>query len=563
MAGRHRKLRTNAPAGRQPASKKRELSMDPIPLRPSAESPLQMKRREFLKGVGAGALALPAIAGPFVRSAPRAAGATNGAAQQAAKNPDGLSPDHFVPLDKKLDPKWVEKLFAKGEPTIYSGSYRAACAMPVGGIGCGQLYVGGDGTLRTWELFNRRGFSGWGQHNYEADYEKKKIARVVEHGFAVAVKRADGSWKVKRLREEDFPNVTMKGEHPIAEFTYPATDDGDDRFHVETKLEVCAPFIPANAEDSTLRATKPNVEPVLLSWMENVTAPDSGDLFGGKRLNVVNAGANWTEVVARFESRKPPADRMAPVVFADFEGSDYGAWTVAGEALGKSTSRGTEPKQNPVTGFLGKGLVNTYRPTDDVTGTRTSPKFKIERRFINFLIGGGKSKETALRLLVDGEVVASASGQDNERLAWAFFDCEKWLGKEATLEIVDAAKGGWGHVNVDQIEFDDVPRIENGGPFETRRDVGTMHWIAFGDASASLLWSGSDEEMSLESAAFRTGSVNGVAPPSSPKAVPHTSVTSRPNHPVTILPQFARLSPGPDANFDFALVWHHPNAEHG
>src|SRR5262245_18193916 len=241
MAGRHRKLRTNAPAGRQPASKKRELSMDPIPLRPSAESPLQMKRREFLKGVGAGAHALPAIAGPFVR-----------AAQQAAKNPDGLAPDHFVPLSKKLDPPWKAPLFAKGEPTMYSGAHRAACAMPVGGIGCGQLYVGGDGTLRTWEIFNRRGFSGWGQHNYDDDYEKTKIARVVEHGFAVAVKRADGSWKVKRLREEDFPNVTMKGEHPIAVFTYPATDDGDDRFHVETKLEVCAPFIPGNAEDSTL-----------------------------------------------------------------------------------------------------------------------------------------------------------------------------------------------------------------------------------------------------------------------------------------------------------------------
>ena len=73
--------------------------MDPIPLRPSVDSPLQIQRREFLKGMGAGALALPAIAGPFVRAAKGAtqqgAGAA-GAVQQAAKNLDGVSPDGAI-----------------------------------------------------------------------------------------------------------------------------------------------------------------------------------------------------------------------------------------------------------------------------------------------------------------------------------------------------------------------------------------------------------------------------------------------------------------------------------
>src|SRR6185295_911376 len=180
------------------------------PLLRSALSPFELRRREFLKSVGAGALALPGIAGPFAR-------ATLGAGQDArAQNANGIAADHFVPLDKKLDPKWVASLFAKGGATIYSGARRAACGMPVGGIGCGQLYVGGDGTLRTWEIFNRHTFSGWGQHNYEF----QKLPRVVEHGFAVAVLRDDGTWKVRRLREEDVPDVTMKGEHPVAEFTY-------------------------------------------------------------------------------------------------------------------------------------------------------------------------------------------------------------------------------------------------------------------------------------------------------------------------------------------------------
>lgn len=41
-----------------------------------------------------------------------------------------------------------------------------------------------------------------------------------------------------------------------------------------------------------------------------------------------------------------------------------------------------------VEGFLGKGLVNTFRGGDDATGTLSSPPFKIERRFLAFLIGG-------------------------------------------------------------------------------------------------------------------------------------------------------------------------------
>ena len=562
--------------------------MEPIPLRPVAESPLQMKRREFLKGVGAGALALPAIAGPFVRAAGGATQQAAGADGAATKNPDGLAPDHFVPLDKKLDPKWVAKLFERGEPTIYSGERRAACAMPVGGIGCGQLYVGGDGTLRTWEIFNRRGFSGWGQHNYETDYEKKKIARVVEHGFAVAVKRPDGSFKVKRLREEDFPDVTMKGQHPIAEFTYPASDAGADPFHVETKLEVCAPFIPGNADDSTLpvtlfrvtmRATVPGVEAVLLSWMENATAPDSGELFGGVRLNGLGGEARTKgldnsatgagqvppslDSIAKCEVKKPESERRQPIVFADFEGADYGAWKVEGVAFGSGPSHGTEPNQNPVTGFQGKGLVNTYRPDDDAVGKLTSPKFKIERRFINFLIGGGKSKETALHLLVDGEVAASASGKESEHLDWAFFDCEKWQGKEATLEIVDAAKGGWGHVNVDQIEFDDAPRIGNGGPFETQPDVGTMHWIAFGNAHAKRILIPSIEDSDLESAAYYVAEAAHVERLMLPIRKPAPPWSSRPNHPIAVVPQFTRLTFDAPTEFDFALVWHHPNAEHG
>ncbi|MDB5174644.1 MAG: 2,6-beta-D-fructofuranosidase, partial [Phycisphaerales bacterium] len=77
------------------------------------------------------------------------------------------------------------------------------------------------------------------------------------------------------------------------------------------------------------------------------------------------------------------------ILVSDFEGPDYAGWTVAGDAFGSSPAHGTLPNQQQVSGFLGKGLVNSYLDGDKSTGTLTSPDLTINRRYINFLVGGG------------------------------------------------------------------------------------------------------------------------------------------------------------------------------
>ena len=70
-------------------------------------------------------------------------------------------------------------------------------------------------------------------------------------------------------------------------------------------------------------------------------------------------------------------------------------------AFGKGPSHGTEAGQQPVTGFAGHGLVNTFIGGDGPQGTATSKKFTIERRYIGFLIGGGNQPgKTCINLLV-------------------------------------------------------------------------------------------------------------------------------------------------------------------
>ena len=145
------------------------------------------------------------------------------------------------------------------------------------------------------------------------------------------------------------------------------------------------------------------------------------------------------------------------MVIADFEGTTYGDWTVAGEAFGPGPAQRTLPNQMSVDGFLGKGLVNSYFHGDRTTGTLTSPEFVIKRKFISFLIGGGGwPGQTCMNLLVDGRSARTATGPNtqpggSEHLDWSQWDVSEFAGQKAVIQIVDDATGGWGHINVDQI----------------------------------------------------------------------------------------------------------------
>ena len=152
----------------------------------------------------------------------------------------------------------------------------------------------------------------------------------------------------------------------------------------------------------------------------------------------------------------------ADLLIADFEGDTYTPWQVTGDAFGSAPAKGALPGQMHVEGFNGKGLVNSFNKGDDSTGSLTSPEFRIERKYLSFLIGGGMSAEKlALQLLVDGKAVRSATGPNDrpggtEALAQGSWDVSELSGKSAMLRIIDEATGGWGHINVDHIMQTDV-----------------------------------------------------------------------------------------------------------
>lgn len=139
------------------------------------------------------------------------------------------------------------------------------------------------------------------------------------------------------------------------------------------------------------------------------------------------------------------------------------------------------PGQQPVSGFHGRGLVNSFHSGDRAQGTLTSPLFEITAGYISFLINGGAHAETRVDLRVDGKVVRTAKGREREQLAWQSWDVRELRGKRADIQVVDRHTGGWGHINLDHILLADDP---------ARPAADTALWADYGaDFYAGVSWS--------------------------------------------------------------------------
>jgi uncharacterized protein (DUF608 family) len=337
--------------------------------------------------------------------------------------------------------------------------------MPIGGICSGQLYLGGDGKLWHWDIFNlpqADRFTSSSGPNYARPPQAES---PVEQGFALKT-IANGQTHVRRLDARDFnpKDIAFRGQYPLARVDY-----SDNALPVAVSLEAFSPFIPLNVADSSLPATvlrytirntsSHTVDVEIGGWLENAVCLKSAQSCLGLRRNRIHRDDRFAFLECTAESvpenNQPP--RRPDIVFDDFE-KGYGKWTIQGEAFGLEPAGGTLPNQQSVSGFLGQHLVNSFLRGDETRGRLASPTFIIERRFITFLIGGGNhTGQTCVNLLVDGHIARTATGQNLEQLRGTTWNVGDLQGRQAQLEIVDQATGGWGHINVDQIVFSDEP----------------------------------------------------------------------------------------------------------
>lgn len=243
--------------------------------------------------------------------------------------------EKLVPADKKLHPQWVKSLTERGRRTVYKGGALKTIGMPIGGICAGQLYLGGDGKLWHWDIFNEPMATGDGHYAHPV-----RPSSPLDQGFALRI-TAGGRAQERVLDAAHWRDVSFTGEYPMGFVEYRDADSP-----VSVSLEAFSPFIPLNPDDSSLPLTvlqfkvtndsPGKVSGELIGWLENAVCLHSGRNHQGLRRNriVRRHGAIFLECSAEAAPVEPTSDRP-DIVFADFEGTTYGDWTTSGTAFGR------------------------------------------------------------------------------------------------------------------------------------------------------------------------------------------------------------------------------------
>ena len=222
-----------------------------------------------------------------------------------------------------------------------------------------------------------------------------------------------------------------------------------------SKLESRAPFDP-NTTNVHLRILVDRT--TIEVFVDDGRYVHSSQVFanpGDDGINLYSSGgaATFSNVtVTEFESLVQRPARL----IADFEGATWGTgWTSAGDMAVAG------PSATSASGHVGAKFADTFvGPGDPATGSITSPEFVIDRDFLHFQLGGGNhplgvEPATSVQLLVNGQPVRTATGENSGSLRPVSWDVKDLAGQTGQFQILDDATGEWGHLMVDQVMLSD------------------------------------------------------------------------------------------------------------
>ncbi len=214
-----------------------------------------MNRRPFLK------LSSFAAAGLSFRGLPAFAASEDASAKLYAK---------FVPADKELPADWLASLTERGHPLDTAIRRTKAegnldfIGMTAGGIGCGTVYLSGDGRLWVWDIFNQHhegvvpnsapipeGLGSIQGHkkvrerdgaNFLSPPRAGDHLNGVDCGFTLSVAGND-----LPMDATGWDDVAFTGRWPIGRVGYASA-----KSPVNVRLEAFSPFIPLDLKSSSL-----------------------------------------------------------------------------------------------------------------------------------------------------------------------------------------------------------------------------------------------------------------------------------------------------------------------
>ena len=165
----------------------------------------------------------------------------------------------------------------------------------------------------------------------------------------------------------------------------------------------------------------------------------------------------------------PAPDRL----LFDFEGErPLADWSRNGKDIMRKPAR-----FNATTGALGRQMVSSFTGGDAGIGEITSPAFLIDRDFLHLRVSGGDDAEKlGVHLMIDGQSVAQALGEKSNVLTPRTWDVRAWKGQQASLQMVDTSKGGWGFTAMDHAVLSNSEQAGVGGVFQHASTVTWGDW---------------------------------------------------------------------------------------
>jgi uncharacterized protein (DUF608 family) len=430
----------------------------------------------------------------------------------SASSTTGEQQDNF-----SLPSYTLRGLLARGVRETVTGNDLSYIGMPVGGFFAGTVYLGGDGQLWNWDIFNQelegalsrpavvfmgdsvpvRNGANYVRPLHQVSTFDQRFEIFV--GEQIADKESS-EWSGSVGEAVKFGKTTFRGEYPIGKVQHREANAP-----IEVDVEAFSPFVPLKIEDSSYPATTltyrirnvgKHASRVAVKYqfdnpVLNFSRKLRGDFEWVSKESVHSGKLSGVEVGAKGRSigKKPQPD----IVVMDWESGTYGEWKVEGTAFGSSPRKVSElPRYMGDVNADATYVVNSHqtRNGEDVgagdahRGKLTSIEFELMRDYLNVRIGGGNhSGLTCLNLIVDGRVVASLTGNANNRMDWKSISTSKWKGKNATIEIVDNYTGAWGNISVGEIIQSDTTKEATA--LETLADFGSFAVQASGEVRVS------------------------------------------------------------------------------
>lgn len=153
------------------------------------------------------------------------------------------------------------------------------------------------------------------------------------------------------------------------------------------------------------------------------------------------------------------------VLLFDFEEDEWpNTWEVTGNAFGTGPMPAT---RHPASNISGNAYACSFYEGDSGTGTLTSPAFRLTHDFLHLRVSGGNdASQLGVELLVNGEVIHKAVGNQSNDLIPHRWDLRSHRGRQARLRLVDDHTGGWGFIAADAVILSNDPEPPTPGIFQ-------------------------------------------------------------------------------------------------